>query len=854
MTFTTPFLLVAVLVLPLVWRLLRVTPPAPRRQLFPAVRLLFGLNTPEDSAARTPPWLLALRLILTTIIILAAAGPVIAPAPPFPGHNPLLLVIDDGWTTARDWPQRQARILDILAAAERASRPVRLLTTAPPVTLGPLATATQARAMVEALDPKPWPTDHAAATSEVKSLTDYNAVWISDGLDDEGGLARALQRVGGGVEIITGEISQILLPEPESQNLTTKIRRFTNLNTPETVFLRASENGTILARQEAAFQPGATETTIRLHLPDELRNRITRLDIDGEHSAATTLLLDEHWRRRPVGLVANGEGAAPLLSPLYYVERALNPVADLHTGELGTLLASKVSVLILADMTAPSSTRLESWIRQGGILVRFAGPVLARTPDSFLPVRLRSGGRNLGGIMSWNTAQTLGTFAADGPFAGLTAPSDVTVTAQVLSDPSPAPVWASLADGTPLVTAERRGQGWVVLVHTTANAEWSTLALSGLFPEMLHRLVMLGQGLPGNGRGLPPVQIMDGFGVLHAPAGTVTAITGTAITGTAITGDPIPGPSHPPGLYGQGGAVQAVNLGPSLGNPGLLKAPSGATIIPLNGHQDEIDLRGPLLALALVLIMVDLLASLALRGVLAVVLVLVIAPAKAEDSFALEAGLQSRLAYVRTGDGETDSKSKAGLTTLSLMVGERSTADLSPPMDVDPETDPILFFPLVYWPVLPNAKPLSPAALDKVQTYMHRGGLIVFDLADSSLPLPQGLPPLMPIPADHVLNRAFYLLKGMPGRNEGGTVWVESTGSAADTNDGVSSVVVGSADWAGAWAQDHQGRPLYATLPGGEVQREGAWRVGVNLVMYALTGNYKSDQVHLPAILQRLGR
>ena len=137
---------------------------------------------------------------------------------------------------------------------------------------------------------------------------------------------------------------------------------------------------------------------------------------------------------------------------------------------------------------------------------------------------------------------------------------------------------------------------------------------------------------------------------------------------------------------------------------------------------------------------------------------------------------------------------------------------------------------------------------------MHRGGLIVFDLADSSLPLPQGLPPLMPIPADHVLNRAFYLLKGMPGRNEGGTVWVESTGSAADTNDGVSSVVVGSADWAGAWAQDHQGRPLYATLPGGEVQREGAWRVGVNLVMYALTGNYKSDQVHLPAILQRLGR
>ena len=72
-------------------------------------------------------------------------------------------------------------------------------------------------------------------------------------------------------------------------------------------------------------------------------------------------------------------------------------------------------------------------------------------------------------------------------------------------------------------------------------------------------------------------------------------------------------------------------------------------------------------------------------------------------------------------------------------------------------------------------------------------------------------------------------------------------------NDGVSPVVIGSHDWAAAWAVDDRGRPLFATVPGGEEQREHAYRFGVNLVMYALAGNYKADQVHVPLIMRRLG-
>ena len=111
------------------------------------------------------------------------------------------------------------------------------------------------------------------------------------------------------------------------------------------------------------------------------------------------------------------------------------------------------------------------------------------------------------------------------------------------------------------------------------------------------------------------------------------------------------------------------------------------------------------------------------------------------------------------------------------------------------------------------------------------------------------MPPLTDMAADHVLTRSFYLLEGLPGRYIGGRVFVERGNSA---NDAVSTVILGGNDWAAAWARDANGLPLYPVMPGGEPQREMAYRAGVNIVMYALTGNYKADQVHIPAIMQRL--
>jgi hypothetical protein len=122
------------------------------------------------------------------------------------------------------------------------------------------------------------------------------------------------------------------------------------------------------------------------------------------------------------------------------------------------------------------------------------------------------------------------------------------------------------------------------------------------------------------------------------------------------------------------------------------------------------------------------------------------------------------------------------------------------------------------------------------------------------------LPPLEPVPSDHVLTKTFYLLRDFPGRWDGGKVWVEAlppaepgaAASPARGGDGVSPVIIGGNDWAAAWAVDAQGQPVVDVAPGGARQRELAIRFGINLVMYTLTGNYKADQVHVPALLQRL--
>lgn len=904
LAFAQPWLLLLLAGLPVLWWLLRVTPPTPRTQWFPAIRLLLGLKPPEETPARTPWWLVLLRLLIAALIVLGLAQPLLNPRTGLTGGGPLVLVIDNGWASARNWENRQSTLDDLLAEAEREDRSVIVLPTAPgprgePLASSGLLTAAEARPVAMSIAPRPWPKDRAAAQAALEDMQlpdPANVVWLSDGLEGENaaefavrlqelGSLRVLRDAPGGLPRL------VAAPETAGVGLMLRARRAATGFEDSAVLIATAEDGRPLARTPVRFATDEQVAEAILELPVELRNQIAQLTIEGEASAGAVMLLDERWRRRPVGLVAEGalEEAQPLLSELYYLGRALEPFTELRQGNLDELFQRDLAVLVLPDSIAAlddsQSRRIGEWVEGGGLLVRFAGPRLAaETDEELLPIRLRRGDRMLGGAMTWDHPARLAPFDASSPFAELRVPNDVLIERQVLAEPSldlGERTWARLTDGTPLVSAVQRGEGWLVLIHTTANTDWSNLPLSGLFVEMLRRIVRFSQGVTGDNtseRMLPPLETLDGFGRLGPAPPTVLGMDRAALDGGMV------GPRHPPGFYGDQDSRRALNLAPTVDRFAAMGTlPPGVTVEQYDASM-EFDLKPWLLAAGLALALLDLVISLALRGILrlaprgaAVGLVLLFVleapPSSAQptdDTFALRASLETHLAYVRTGVPAVDEMSNAGLMGLSRVLNRRTSVETAEPMAIDLNRDELVFFPLIYWPITPQQQDLDPEAARRVNDYMQHGGTILFDLREASIggnvfsqvsPAVQALrrftrnidvPPLAPVPPDHVITKSFYLMNEFPGGYSGGTLWVEVT--EGRVNDGVASVIIGGNDWARAWAVTDNGQPMFPVIPGGERQREMAYRFGVNLMMYVLTGNYKADQVHVPFILERLGQ
>jgi hypothetical protein len=753
--------------------------------------------------------------------------------------------------------------------------------------------AADAGAAVAALSPEPWPDDRRgvlARLAKLKLAPGVLSVWLSDGVADPGGAALADWFAGHGpVRYLAAapDATPLLLGagNPEARELGVVVHALAAPAARRWEVRASGEDGRLLARRAAVLPAGASAAAVSLPLPTELRNEVSRIAVESVPSAGAVLLIDDQWRRRPVGIAAAaGPAGEPLLSQTYYLEKALAPFADIRRGRAAELLERHPAVLILPDSGPDSPTEaaaIGKWVEAGGLLLRFAGPQLAAAHgDVLLPVRLRRGGRTIGGALSWERPLRLAPFAAGSPFVGLSAPPDVTVSRQVLAEPDldlAARTWARLADDTPLVTAANRGRGWIVLVHTTANADWSNLALSGLFVDMLRRIVAMSEGISAPGEGeLAPLETLDGFGRLQRAPSSARPISAREIAGARAS------PIHPPGFYGKVDARRALNLSAARGGLQPITELPAATRRETFGRSREIDLRPALLTAAVLLALIDLVIAFALRGLLrrrpspaAAALLLLMAcgfpaSARADDASVVHATAKFRLAYVRTGDAAVDAASRAGLVGLSDALDRRTAVEPGAPLGVDIEADELMFFPLLYWPISVGETPPSPQAVGRLNRYLDTGGTILFDTRNGAeattgafgsdaaaaalQQLTAGLkiPPLVPIPSDHVLTKSFYLLHEFPGRWNFGRLWVEPADD--HVNDGVSSIIIGANDWASAWAVDDEGRPLFAAVPGGEAQRETALRFGINLVMYVLTGNYKSDQVHVPAILERLGQ
>jgi hypothetical protein len=942
LAFAEPLVLLGLLSLPILWWLLRLVPPRPRRIDFPPTRMLFDIAPKEETPARTPWWLTLLRLTLAALVIIAAAGPLWnPPVAATSASKPLVMLIDDGFGAAATWDARMRTAEDVIARADADGRGVAVVPMSASTRDISLETAAAARARLRLVKPKP----HAVERTEMlpalqrflMATPDVEIVWLSDGIDigNAGDFVANLAKLADKrpVTVVEGGVKPahaLAAADNAAGVLSVKVLRAATGGDDAGTARALDLKGLPLGEANFSFKSSDRETEAQFDLPVEIRNDIARVEIEGEHSAGVVQLLDKRWRRRTVGVVtgSTADTAQPLLASTFYLSRALGPFADVRLADRASpsqavdqFIEQRLPMIILADVgnvAADARDRLARWIDDGGVLVRFAGPRLAAADDDLVPVKLRRGGRILGGSLSWEQPQQLASFGRESPFNGMTVPDDVTVSRQVLAEPDselPDHTWAALGDGTPLVTAARKGKGMMVLFHVTADTKWSDLPLSGTFVDMLKRIVALSganasteanaaTGASSTAReAVPPTRTLDGFGAFEPPPPTARPVP-VGYDGRASA-------DNPPGFYGPPEGLVAVNtLAPADRLAPVDYRPLDPRMEYFRTSEPQ-DLRGPIFLASLALLLIDALvvfwlaggiyrllprrgmaAGILLAAGLGVCLAMALAgkPAFAadptDDRFAATATVETHLAYVVTGDSETDLVSKSGLAGLTTYLAQRTALEAGDPIGLDLDHDELAFFPIIYWPIVPGAKKPSPEALARIDAYMKDGGTVLFDTRDAVLALPGpggearspgmvelrsilsslDIPELEPVPRDHVLTKTFFLLRDFPGRFTSGQLWVEALPSAdkeeeeeetkrpARGGDGVSSIIITSNDLAGAWATLPSGQPMLPLDPGEPRQREFAFRAGVNIVMYTLTGNYKADQVHIPALLERLGQ
>jgi hypothetical protein len=871
------------------------------------MRLLDGVEENDTTPARTPWYVLALRLGAAALAILGLASPLWSPQAQSTNDEAsptsVLMVIDDGWTSAARWS-------DTLANAETAIRDlprdtgVHLLTTAPSES-APDPTRRKNReealAIVRSLDPQAFAPDLQGALVRLTDagLAPSRSIWISDGLAHPGqdAFAAALAGLGPLSVLVNAPRGAFAITgvSPKADGVAVSVVRLPGPDPLEVTLTARALDGTPVATAKGQFAANEGLSEVTFALPTAVVNRIGILAVSGVDSAGAVWLWDSAAKRRRVGLVSPGSLAQPLLEDVYYIRKALEPFAEVTEGALSELIQFDPDAIILTD-TGPldpgEADALKQWVEGGGALIRFAGPRLAAaTAPELLPVPLRRSSRAFGGALNWEQPQAFGEWPGNSPFAGLPLPERASVRQQVLAEPAmdlDQFTWARLADGSPVVTARTQGDGMAVLFHVTAGPEWSDLALTGTFVEMLRRSISASRGRPeaSDAEGsYAPVRVLDGRGRLGLPGSRAQPLAGEVFFATPV------GLAHPPGLYEGPAGIRARNAAALAPPPAVTAWPAGVTLLgDVSGLSRP--LAGPLLGAALALLILDLFLALfvagrlrglrlskripsraaaAAAGVLATLagtaylVPLAAPPASAQEvvtsssSKFEEAARELRLAYVETGDRKLDEMSRAGLLGLSVSLYRRTSVEPADPHGVDLETDILEVYPFLYYALPDGAAPLSATAMSRLNAWLSSGGVLVIDSrlggtpnVDGTRPL-EGLlpgldtPGLIPLAPDHVLMRSFFILDDMPGRYADGRTWIESAGEGR-----TSRIILTSADWASAWAVDARGRPMNST-DGGEEQREQSLRTGINVVIYALTGTYKDDQVHIPELLDRLG-
>ncbi len=880
--------------MPIIFFIIKYYPPRPAEKNFSSLYLFTDITIKKNTKSKFPLWLLIFRLILCFLIILFFSDPYLTKGSDKKSNfKNYTIISDNNWSISNNWQYYKSIIKEIVLEAESNNKEVHFYLS----TLSEKLTPTIFNTYNEAIDfinnnpPSPIQTSRKNINEILKKNNFFKSsktFFIFSNFDSateesQKETLNIIKENNPSIEIIN-PVKKITFFEKvviNHESFELKVSR-KGIYTDNSFSIQAiGKNKRILFEKKFYFEDASNEYKVLESLPAATINQIFKIKILDENHAGAYFYLDDFKKRVSVGIFSENNSALekPLLSSTYYLKKSLGKSHSISVASIKKLLDNQKSIIFLpsySKLIKSDHRKLEEWVKAGGVLVRFSDKSLVSKRSLYFDQKLYyQSVRNIAKDFSLNAKLNINAFKDNTILSNLEIPLDLQFKKQLIIDSfeSDVTTLASLEDQSPLITMKNIGSGKVILFHVTSNNEWSNLPLSSLFSDIISRLLLIPKfKVNSNNQEMTMKQKINSFGELIDPLKNYSFVNQSK---SSIN---YPSIQVPVGIYENENLSIALNLAGNLNTESFYGEVNENILIKNSYEKSVFKLKNLILITLFIMFLIDMIINLMLKknflfkkafkksSIIALFLLFFIVTFNINNLQANENYNKIFLAYVKTEDALLNQIAFKGLESLRKYLIERTSVNPKGVKEVDILRDKIFYFPLLYWQVVEEIPDFNEEIINKINNYLVSGGIIIFDLvnlSNTSISLEEsrlnelkvlfselGVNNLKQIDSNHTLVKSYYLLDTFPGRFDRKVLLIDTDN--LDNKDGVSSVIVGLNHWVGAWAKDKNNYPLYQAVPGGERQREISFRFGINLIMYALTGNYKSDQIHNKSILQRL--
>ena len=890
--FSNYYALLGLALTPVIWIIVKSLPPVPKSFNFSSFFLLEKIDHDNSKNKKTPLWLVLFRTFLFILIVFFFSKPFLKNENSITGekYEKYIIVADIGWSIAKDWDKFKEIVLAIGKEAEKNKKKIVFFHSK-------LVSYKEARIFntsdylnnyLENISPLPVQLKSSSLNKLIKKdnfFKNSQVFFISSKFDfinfaDQFKSINNLKNRNNNYHFINPVETILIIKSIKitQDKIKCEIFRLGKNKFKQDFFLKIETvNKEVIYRNAHTIKKNKNIEIINLSFPIEIINQIESIRLVGQNHAGAKYYFDDFSKKKNIAILTNNEfyNQSPLLSPIYYIKKSLHPKHTIKIEKIENIINQDYSTIIIpGKIKIPNelNDRLNKWLLEGGTLIRFAEEGMVGKYSSFLPYQeTYSRIRYIDSQLTINNKLIISAFEKDSIFYGIEIPRDINFNKQLIFEVNSEQVniLAKLNDNTPLVSMKKFGDGEIILFHIGANNDWSNLPISSLFSDILNRVLLFSKNSKSyNLNNLNLNKEIDGFGNLITPKRIVSIDNFEKLKTLK------PSIENPPGKYENNQISIFLNLATNITDYTTEK--NNSIVDTSYSFETSRDLSPTILKIILSMFILDILITIMIKNNvsylrifarkkgLLVFIIFFLACIKIDNVIAN----QTYLAYIKINNNQINKVSAIGLENIRNLLETRTSINAKGVIGLDIKSDNIFSYPFIYWPLTRNLLDIKKPEIIKIKNYLNNGGIIVFDVIEFSrdtFNLKEkkfqnirnflydiGADELSLIPEDHTLTKSFYLLSKFPGKWDNKILFIEN--SNLEYKDGVSSIILGFNDWAKAWAIDKNNIPLFPVVPGGERQRELSYRFGINIAMYALTGNYKSDQIHLKSILKRLNK